>query len=511
MNLTHLTSAHKQGFRGKPLHKKREQKLRTIVYLKQKSSFLIAAISLVAFAAGNLIGTHGVHAVMASVFGKYDDSLISYTGTVTPISVIPDYEAWAKAGGMPEHGFAQVPKNVLIPLPVYDPAAQRKGDHEFEIGYMGSYKTGADGTGSHPGVDIRAPKGTPVRSIANGIVTSVKDDGGGFGKYIAIRHPHMPDPENPQKTTVLWSAYAHLDAQFVQEGDIVQKGQQIGLVGSTGYATGNHLHFQIDRDVLADGSTIPWHPYWPFSGQEARDAGLSLAQAIDVGFMKDRGYATTVSPLLYVQANYSPVKETVAAGQSSSASSSLRPLTTAERAQAQSAKLLSMRQSRLQHRLARRGTQLAAATPEAAPIVIRETTVASGEIPAAQPAAAVIPVPTPETPAPTPAPSQPSGDIRTIEIQHPATFGGRGWMTVTVTLRDADGNIADGSKLPRDMTLRTAYGEAEFRPQVLSQLDFHDGRAEVKVLPRGRKTIVFTVQLFGVEMLSEPMAFEGER
>ncbi len=501
MNLTKLTSSRSQGFHGKPLHHKREHKLQTIAYLREKSSFLIAAISLVAFVAGNMIGSHGVYAVLASVLGKYDDSLISYTGTVTPIALVPDYEAWTKiAGGMPEEAvFGQVPKTVLIPLPSYDAAAQREGSADFAIGFMGSYKTGGDGTGSHPGVDIRAPKGTPVRSMANGIVTDVKDDQGGFGKYIVIRHPHMPDPGNPQKTTVLHSAYAHLDTQFVAEGDIVQKGQQIGLVGRTGYATGNHLHFQIDRDSLADGTPVAWHPFWPFSGSEARTAGLSLAQAIDLGFMKDRGYASTVSPLLYVQANYAPVKETIADAQTGSASSQ-RTLTVAERAQAESTKLLGMRQARLQQRLARRGTLLASAAKDssAPDIIIRETVVASAALPVVQPAPVVT------TPA-----SPHSGEVRTIDIQHAPTFAGRGWMTITLTLRDGDGNIVDGSKLPRDIAVRTAYGEAEIRPAVLSPLDFHGGRAEVSVLPRGRRTIVFTVQPFGV--LSDPMKYEGER
>ncbi len=487
MHLTRLTSAHRQGFRAKTLHKHVEKRLSAVMYLKQKSSFLIAAVSLFAFVAGNMIGSHGVYAFWKSVWGKYDDSLIAYTGTVAPIANVPDYECWGAVGGGEEgeYTFRQVPEQCLMPLPTYDIEKQRQGDPIFEVGYMGSYKDGADGKGSHPGVDIRTPKNTPVLAIANGMVTSVREDKGGFGKLIVIRHPHVPDPRDPTKTTILHSAYAHLDAQLVAEGDIVQKGQVIGLSGSTGFATGNHLHFQIDRDTFADGEEIPWHPYWPFSGAEARQAGLTLAGAIDAGLNQSKGYQTTVSPMLYVQANYKQVPDAVIAhgAAGSLSASSLSP-------EQMKARLLGMRDARRDKRIARQ-KELVVAQSAPAPIIVRET-VASVQDP------------------PPSAPSIPSstGTVRTIEIQHDQSFTGRGWETITVTLLDEAGNAVDGSELPRDLHLRTAYGDAEFRPEVLSPLDFHGGQAEVKMLPRGRRTIVITVQPFGI--LSEPMKYDGK-
>ena len=188
MHLTKITSARKAGFKRKVLHRRKEPRRTTVTYLKQKSSFFVASLSLIAFIAGNMVGQHGWYAFWKATLGKYDDSLITYTGTVTPIAFVPDYEKWAQYGGnAEEHFYREVPKDALVPLPPYDSAALRRHDHEdgvYSVGNAGSYDTGAEGEGSHPGVDIRVPEGTPVRSIANGIVTSVREDIGGFGKLV---------------------------------------------------------------------------------------------------------------------------------------------------------------------------------------------------------------------------------------------------------------------------------------------------------------------------------------
>ncbi|MDX8398518.1 MAG: M23 family metallopeptidase [Mariprofundaceae bacterium] len=85
----------------------------------------------------------------------------------------------------------------------------------------------------HSGVDIAAPKGTPVLSPLNGKVLLVEDM---FlnGKLIAIGHGEG-----------LVSVYAHLKAFHVQQGDLVKAGQIIAEVGSTGRSTGPHLHWGV--------------------------------------------------------------------------------------------------------------------------------------------------------------------------------------------------------------------------------------------------------------------------
>lgn len=87
----------------------------------------------------------------------------------------------------------------------------------------------------HLGVDYAAPRGTPVRAVGDGRVTYVGRRGGG-GKTIKIRH-----------NSYYHTAYKHLNgyASGIRGGARVKQGQVIGYVGSTGLATGPHLHFEF--------------------------------------------------------------------------------------------------------------------------------------------------------------------------------------------------------------------------------------------------------------------------
>ena len=484
MHLTRITTAKKAGFKKKSLHRRKEKRGQSVSYLKQKSSFFMAALSLAAFVTGNMAGEHGWYAFWKAVVGNADDALITYTGTVTPIELVPDYSKWSTYGGNgEEHTFRQVPKDMLIPLPRYDQSDAKKGldpTGVYSVGDRGSYATGAEGDGSHPGVDIRVPTGTPVRSIANGIVTQVREDAGGYGLFVVIRHPHVPDPENPKRTTVLHSAYAHLSSQLVQEGDIVNKGQQIGLSGQTGFATGPHLHFQVDRD------DAPWHPYWPFTGAEARAAGLTTTQAINQGFHQERLDEFTVHPMLLVQSDRAPVKQNIA---------SETPKTSTKRTREQVAQL---RNERKNLRLARRVSQPTHAAAPAAPVAVAPTPSATVTPDAIDPGSVAIAAPT----APIQAPSR--NPVASFEIQTPRQFTGREWLTVRVTLLDESGRKTSEEMLEKDIYLRTAYGDAEFKPSVLRKEDFQDGVATVEVLPRGARTVIILLQPYAFQ--SAPIA-----
>lgn len=87
----------------------------------------------------------------------------------------------------------------------------------------------------HTGVDYAAPKGTPVMSIGDGVVTSVKYEGAG-GNTVRIRH-----------NSVYSTAYLHLSkyAKGLKAGQRVRQGEVIGYVGSTGRSTGPHLDFRV--------------------------------------------------------------------------------------------------------------------------------------------------------------------------------------------------------------------------------------------------------------------------
>lgn len=506
MKRMRLSTAKKAGFSPRLIRKKRELRKQTIGYMKQRSSFLVAAFSLCAFISGNMLGQHGWYAFWAAALGQYDDSLIVYNGTVSPVALVPDYTKWSQYGGNgEEHTFRQVPRDLLIPMPSYDPRTEQKDyDHApagdvFSIGHMGSYETGAEGDGSHVGVDIRVPVGTPIRAIANGIVTSVREDAGGFGKLIVIRHPHMPNPDNPLYETVLHSNYAHLSAQYVTEGDVVRKGQEIGLSGKTGFATGPHLHFQIDRD------DAPWHPYWAFSWTEANQAGLNTTQAINRGLHQERGYEYTVNPVLYVQSDY-PSAKYEDEGRTIARNPSGRGATVASASSRPRRTLAEARQERLERRLAARqnrnttvvtaAVQVSSSHASSAPsIVVQSQTVATGGQSAPVSSAPVIVVPKSANP------------VATIDIQHDRRFEGRDWETIRITLLDANGARASADTLTSDLYMRTAYGEAEFDPPLLSALDFENGIAEVRMLPRGRRTVVILIEPYKAQ--STPMEYVG--
>lgn len=86
---------------------------------------------------------------------------------------------------------------------------------------------------AHLGVDYAAPTGTAVRSIGDGVVEFAGVQNG-FGNVVFIKHRN-------NHTTV----YAHLSRINVQRGQSVSQGQNVGAVGSTGWATGPHLHFEF--------------------------------------------------------------------------------------------------------------------------------------------------------------------------------------------------------------------------------------------------------------------------
>lgn len=96
----------------------------------------------------------------------------------------------------------------------------------------------------HHGIDIRARKGSPVISVARGVIIEVTERSFGYGKHVRIAH-----------AGTVSSLYAHLSEIKVEVGEKVEKGQEIGCIGSTGWSTGNHLHFEISEALKA---VNPW-------------------------------------------------------------------------------------------------------------------------------------------------------------------------------------------------------------------------------------------------------------
>ena len=107
---------------------------------------------------------------------------------------------------------------------------------------------------AHTGVDYAAPKGTPVRAVADGVVT-FKGWGGGGGNTLKIKHAGN-----------LVTGYLHLSkfAAGINKGSRVSQGQLIGYVGSTGTSTGPHLDYRIWKNgTPINPQKVPQEPAEP--------------------------------------------------------------------------------------------------------------------------------------------------------------------------------------------------------------------------------------------------------
>jgi LysM repeat protein len=87
--------------------------------------------------------------------------------------------------------------------------------------------------GNHKGIDIAAPEGEKIVSVSDGEVTK---------SYYSNTYGHVVFVEHPEGYETV---YAHLSTRMVEEGDMVKRGQTLGIIGNTGVSTGTHLHFEL--------------------------------------------------------------------------------------------------------------------------------------------------------------------------------------------------------------------------------------------------------------------------
>jgi murein DD-endopeptidase MepM/ murein hydrolase activator NlpD len=223
------------------------------------------------------------------------DKATQFDGTVYPFAQSPN---WFKTGGKNNKKFSEYAAADLVPAPRYNAQTLLKDQWAkdvvnpkitYSIVYAGQYKFNhQEYKGSHPAIDIKLPEGTPILSIANGVVTKASEKTTGFGKHVVIRHDGVP------QYGTLYSSYSHMSSVGVKVGQIVKKGEVIGKVGSTGSSTTPHIHFQIDQ------ASSPFKPYWPFTGAEAKAAGVSFTEAVNIGLGQDKVKKYTVHPFDFV-------------------------------------------------------------------------------------------------------------------------------------------------------------------------------------------------------------------
>ncbi len=133
---------------------------------------------------------------------------------------------------------------------------------------------------AHLGVDFAAPTGTPARTVGDGVV-SFAGVQGGYGNVVIVKH------RNNHETL-----YAHLSKINVRVGQPISQGETIGLVGSTGWSTGPHLHFEfrvngVHQDpmtIARQSDTVPVSTAaLPMFKQMASIANTKLQAAATIG------------------------------------------------------------------------------------------------------------------------------------------------------------------------------------------------------------------------------------
>lgn len=100
--------------------------------------------------------------------------------------------------------------------------------------YKVSSSFGPRGRKHHDGIDIPAPKGTPIVAVDTGVVIYSDNGIRGYGNMIVLAHGDD-----------IFTVYAHNKKNKVDKGDRVERGEVIAEIGNTGRSTGPHLHFEI--------------------------------------------------------------------------------------------------------------------------------------------------------------------------------------------------------------------------------------------------------------------------
>ncbi len=487
------------GFRVQSVYKLKKP---TVLHVaRQRLSFLIASLSLFAFVIGNMVGQHGLYSFWRSVLGKEDDQLIVFVGTVPPIAKIPLYSEWSKYGGSKQlHMFSQVPEHILRPMPSYDQAALTDGtasvfsQQVYSTLWKGGYNSP---NGSHAGVDIDAPRGTPIVSIANGVVERVVMGSTGFGHFVMIRHPNVPDAGSEGGVTTLRSTYAHMDEVFAREGEVVHKGQKIGTVGNTGLVfgpTGYHLYFEIDKE------NAPYHPYWPFTSDEAASHGLTYVQAVNSPKFQDRLDTFTLNPMAFVQQYQNFAPKPVVASDVPSGSTNVQAdvVASVDRSLPPALRLRQVTASRLRSRMARAGLPSVPSVPTSVGVVSTPT-------PSAVPAVTdIVKTASVDEPSSPPVSGSLNTDVHHLSIDHSGVLT-RTWQKIRISALDAQGTLVRSPSFSGRLYVLSDFGEAEIRPAELSSLDFVNGVATLHVLARNQNKPVFIITRGAFESRSAPM------
>lgn len=238
-----------------------------------------------------------------------------FDGFVYPIEYIPDpFILTFEQRQLP---YEEIDSKNFIKIPKYDPNIfwvnpetldkESKIYNEtllqrlvYTVPYLWTYEFDyKEYQGSHPWVDIIAPKNTPVKAIANGVVVDTGNYPAWFWNYVVIRHNNVISPLWNSMT--VYSNYAHLNEIHVKVGSTIKKWETLWLVGKSGSASNNHLHFQIDT------TDSPFHPYWPFTANDMRKANTNMIDWVTMWLWKSDAMSFTLHPFHLIHNDYQPL------------------------------------------------------------------------------------------------------------------------------------------------------------------------------------------------------------
>ena len=158
---------------------------------------------------------------------------------------------------------AQRKSDMLTSIPAIRPL---KGVKTISSGFGGRYHPILKTIRMHTGVDLSAPKGTPVYATADGVVSGEKG-GSGYGIVVILNHGYSYQ-----------TLYAHLSKKVVKPGQKVKRGQLIGYVGNTGLSFGTHLHYEVIKNGV---KVNPVHYFFDDITPEEYDAILESSKIVN--------------------------------------------------------------------------------------------------------------------------------------------------------------------------------------------------------------------------------------
>ncbi|TAK28728.1 MAG: M23 family metallopeptidase [Chloroflexota bacterium] len=183
---------------------------------------------------------------IAAGYGVSVGSILALNDITDPDSLVVGQELLVPRWGFGVSAPVVTPMPTDAPTTAYDEAdserkgsgASSRGGTRFDIDLVwpvsGQISQYFMEEGRHKGIDISTGQGTPVVAAKSGDVQFAGFDYSGYGNLVILSHPDGSS-----------TLYAHLSRFAVEAGDYLEQGQLVGYVGSTGIATGPHLHFEV--------------------------------------------------------------------------------------------------------------------------------------------------------------------------------------------------------------------------------------------------------------------------